>query len=253
MSIFTIIKSLLKKVFFNNNENLENKKFFKILNERDKKIIRSTIDYTGIELTGLVANLDSVQHVVDNRIPGSVIECGVWKGGSIKAMMLKFESLGEFDREYYLFDTFTGMTKPSEHDEKWNADSAQAIYDKKVKVDFTDWCYSPLDSVKKFVSSGMSDTLNTKYIQGDVLQTIPDSLQLIGDIAILRLDTDWYESTKLEMELLYPKVISGGVIIIDDYGAWKGARKAVDEYFKEMKIKPFLFRVDETRRIFVKD
>ena len=253
MSFFTTVKNFLKKLLFINNENFENEKFFEILYEEDKKIIRSTIDYTGIGLTGLVANLDSVQHVVDNRISGSVIECGVWKGGSIKAMMLKFESLGDFDREYFLFDTFTGMTKPSEHDEKWNADSAQSIYDKKVKGDYTDWCYSPLDSVKKFVSSGTSDTLNANYIKGDVLQTIPQSLQLIRDIAILRLDTDWYESTKLEMELLYPKVVSGGVVIIDDYGAWKGARKAVNEYFNEIKIKPFLFRVDETRRIFVKD
>ena len=252
MQLFYKIIKILKFIFYE-KVNLKNDKFFDIIDEQDKEIIKSTIDYTGIEITGLAANIDAVKYVVGNSIPGCVIECGVWKGGSIKAMMLKFQSLNDLHRDYFLFDTFTGMTEPSDHDKKWNSDSARVIYDQKLKGNFTDWCYSPLDSVREFVAEGISEEMNVKYIKGDVLQTIPQLINSIPEISILRLDTDWYESTKIEMELLYPKVVPGGVVIIDDYGAWKGARKAVDEYFKKIKISPFLFRVDETRRIFIKE
>jgi O-methyltransferase len=83
-----------------------------------------------------------------------------------------------------------------------------------------------------------------------VEDTIPASVP--EQIALLRLDTDWYESTKCELEILFPRLVKGGVIIIDDYGCWQGARKAVDEYFNKNNIAILLNRMDDTGRIGIK-
>ncbi|MDA0653017.1 MAG: macrocin O-methyltransferase, partial [Proteobacteria bacterium] len=85
---------------------------------------------------------------------------------------------------------------------------------------------------------------------GDILQTMPKAAP--GKIALLRLDTDWYESSRHELDHLYPRLESGGVLIIDDYGDWDGARLAVDEYFAQASVFPLLCRIDGTGRIAVK-
>ncbi len=82
------------------------------------------------------------------------------------------------------------------------------------------------------------------------MDTIPKNVP--EKISILRLDTDWYESTKHELNNLFPRLVSGGILIIDDYGHFQGSKKAVDEYFEENKISSFLFRIDYTGRLFVK-
>ena len=71
-------------------------------------------------------------------------------------------------------------------------------------------------------------------------------------IALLRLDTDWYESTKHELLHLYPILAMHGLLILDDYGIWAGCQKAVDEYFSERKIKIFLSRIDDSCRAAIK-
>jgi hypothetical protein len=85
---------------------------------------------------------------------------------------------------------------------------------------------------------------------GKVEDTIPADIP--EKIALLRLDTDWYESTKHELIHLFPRLQKGGVLIIDDYGFWKGARKAVDEYFAENNIQILLNRIDDTGRMAIK-
>jgi O-methyltransferase len=88
------------------------------------------------------------------------------------------------------------------------------------------------------------------FVQGKVEQTIPETIP--SSIALLRLDTDWYESTYHELVHLFPKLVTGGVLIIDDYGHWQGARKAVDQYFAEQKTPILLNRIDYTGRIAIK-
>ena len=95
-----------------------------------------------------------------------------------------------------------------------------------------------------------SNINNIKFIEGEVEKTLLYEENLPKKISILRLDTDFYSSTKKELEILYPRLVSGGVCIIDDYGYWKGARQAVDEYFGDQK---WLHVVDQTCRYLIKD
>jgi hypothetical protein len=114
----------------------------------------------------------------------------------------------------------------------------------------SDWCYSSHDEVIKNISENTKID-NIFLIKGNVEQTLLEEKNLPEKISILRLDTDWYASTKIELEVLYNKLVKGGILIIDDYGHWQGARKAVDEYFKNKNI--WLHYVDYTCRYIIKN
>jgi O-methyltransferase len=199
----------------------------------------------------LFALCQAVRYVVDNKIPGDIVECGVWKGGSMMAVAKTLKSLNEDSRHLYLFDTFEGMTAPSEHDVDFMGVDAskQLVSSTKQEMAAKDsiWCYAPLEEVKSAVYSVGYDLNKIHFIKGKVEDTIPNESP--ATIALLRLDTDWYESTHHELINLFPRISSGGVIIIDDYGHWQGARKAVDEYIKDNKIQILLNRIDSTGRI----
>jgi O-methyltransferase len=193
---------------------------------------------------------DAVRYVVAAKIEGAVVECGVWRGGSSMAAALMLRELGAADRDLYLFDTFEGMSAPSEHDRRAGtgvpAADLLATSAKQAKV----WAYSPLDEVRANLQSTGYPTERVRFVQGKVEDTIPE--QAPEQIAILRLDTDWYESTRHELEHLFPRLAVGGVLIIDDYGAWEGARRAVDEFVDAQKVRILLNRIDETGRVGVK-
>jgi hypothetical protein len=154
-------------------------------------------------------------------------------------------------RELFLYDTFEGMSAPTEDDVSFKEESADDMLRRNGdKENNLVWAYSPLDTVKSTMHlSGYPDE-KIHYIKGKVEDTIP--AQTPDQIALLRLDTDWYESTRHELEHLYPRLVPGGVLIIDDYGYWKGARKAVDGYIEENKLRLLLSRMDETGRIAIK-
>lgn len=154
------------------------------------------------------------------------------------------------DKELFLYDTFEGMSEPTEHDVDHSKQSAEKLLEKpKTEQDLV-WAYSPLDAVKERIySTGYNKNL-IHFVKGKVEETIPATIP--GKIAILRLDTDWYESTKHELEHLFPLLSENGILIIDDYGHWEGARKAVDEYIKNNNLKLFLSRIDYTGRIAIK-
>ena len=141
-------------------------------------------------------------------------------------------------RNLYLYDTFEGMTKPGDQDGEAEKKEWQ---EKSTGIDSSTWCYAGEDEVKQYVLSTGYPSDQFNFIKGKVEDTIPDSMP--DQIALLRLDTDWYASTKHELIHLYPILQSGGVLIIDDYGAWKGARHATDEYFEN---KVLLQRIDWT-------
>ena len=172
----------------------------------------------------------SVVYVNENNIEGSFVECGVYKGGSVMNMALTQLNYTKLIH-IYLFDTFEGMTPRGKHD-----------IDYRGKTDFKK-CICSLDEVKKNVALTNYPQGFLHYRKGDVKDTLQKDIP--EKIAILRLDTDWYESTKIELEVLYPKLVSGGILILDDYGYWKGARKAVDEYFASNKINPKFEAIDE--------
>ena len=159
--------------------------------------------------------------------------------------------LKSYDKELYLFDTFEGMPKPTEFDVSYKDDLAiKGFEDRKIDNNSSDWSRIELDEVKKNVFSTGYNKEKFHFIKGKVEDTIPKNSP--ETISILRLDTDWYDSTRHELIHLFPRLVKGGVIIIDDYGFWKGAKKAVDEYFEENNILILLNKIDTTGVIGIK-
>lgn len=207
--------------------------------------------YTMTSPERVVALAEAVRYIVHNRLPGSVAECGVWRGGSMMVVARTLMELGDTSRDLYLYDTYEGMSEPTEADKTLKGDAAAEMMSRTEKEAGRGvWAYSPLDEVKKNVGSTNYPADKIHLVQGKVEETIPGVAP--ERIALLRLDTDWYESTKHELEHLYDRVVPGGVVIIDDYGHWQGARRAVDEYLAKLEKRPYLHRIDYTGRSFVK-
>jgi O-methyltransferase len=189
---------------------------------------------------------EAVKYIVNNNISGDIVECGVWKGGSMMAVADTLLNLNDRSRNLYLFDTFDGMTEPSDKDVDYKGIAASKFF-WNFRQKNQKWCAASLEEAQSFVYSIKYDKNKIHFIQGKVEDTIPE--QAPSKIALLRLDTDWYESTRHELIHLFPRLSTGGVIIIDDYGYWQGARRAVDEYIEENKIPLLLNRIDFTGRI----
>ncbi|HXL69202.1 MAG TPA: TylF/MycF/NovP-related O-methyltransferase [Xanthobacteraceae bacterium] len=202
---------------------------------------------TGIERRW--ALVQAMLYLNDRAIAGDIVECGVWRGGNmLTAKALCQHSL--MRRNFYLFDTFRGMSRPTEVDIDRYGTPASKWYEQSGKQAHNEWCYAGVEEVREnFRSNGLLDD-SIIFVEGEVEDTLRDAANVPKEIALLRLDTDFYESTKAELEVLYPRLVSGGILIIDDYGYWQGARKATDEYFKDSR--PLLIRIDYTARIMVK-
>ena len=143
------------------------------------------------------------------------------------------------------------MTQPNAKDVSFMGHAATELLARDEKIPSGNhWCWATIDDVRSNVSTLGYPVEKIKFVEGDVMKTIPDHAP--DKIAFLRLDTDWYESTKHELTHLFPRLKQGGVLIIDDYGHWKGAREAVDEYFAVHNYKPLLHRIDYTGRCLVK-
>ena len=160
------------------------------------------------------------------------------------------------DRRIWMYDTYEGMSAPTENDVDFLGRSAGEIMqgEDESAVARTSrlsvWCDSPLEEVKQTMRSTGYPIDKIEFVQGKVESTLPNTTP--EKIALLRLDTDWYESTKCELEYLFPKLVPGGVLIIDDYGHWDGCRKAVNEYFASHQVRMLLNRIDYTARIGIK-
>jgi hypothetical protein len=158
---------------------------------------------------------------------------------------------GDENRHLYLFDTYEGMPSPSDRDISDQGESAADMLRNEDKEDSESvWCVATLDEVRKVIGGVGYACTKVHFVKGRVEETLPKMAP--ERIALLRLDTDWYESTRHEMEHLFPKLSSGGVLIIDDYGHWRGARQAIDEYIKKNKLQILLHRIDETGRCAIK-
>jgi hypothetical protein len=201
-------------------------------------------------LPRMYALYQAARHVTVSSTPGAFVECGVWRGGSAMLAALAFAHFGDRQREIFLYDTYTGMVAPSDVDvDPWMA-PAVATWRKLQREDKNEWCYAPLDEVTRNLAATGYPAERLRFVQGKVEDTIPATVP--ARIAILRLDTDWYASTRHELEHLYPLLSPNGVLIVDDYGYWKGARKAVDEYFAGPRAPMLLHRIDSAGRIGVK-
>ena len=221
------------------------------ISESDNDILRSVKRFTMTSPERVYAILEAVRYVIKANVPGSIVECGVWRGGTMMAVAQLLRKLGKMEKDLYLFDTFEGMPTPGDNDVDFRGRVAKREFlTRKRTNDTSNWCYASLADVQSNLDSVGYLNSQIHYIVGKVEETIPDHAP--EEISILRLDTDWYESTKHELVYLYPRLVKGGVLIIDDYGHWQGARKAVEEYFSDHGISLLLNRIDYTGRIGVK-
>jgi hypothetical protein len=203
----------------------------------------------------IAALCDGVEYVVRAGVPGALVECGVWKGGSMMAAALTLLRLGAADRDLYLFDTFAGMPPPTQEDvfSAYDGYSPMRHWRRRAnraRGGESTWHYVAADDVRAALLSTGYPAERLHLVEGRVEETLPRAAP--DPIALLRLDTDWYESTRHELEQLYPRLSPGGVLILDDYGHYEGARRAVDEYFDAHGGRPLLTRVDYTGRVAVK-
>lgn len=209
-----------------------------------KEIISAVKPYTMTSPERLNAFILATRHVVRHNIPGDIVECGVWRGGSMQACAKALLSAGDTERDLYLFDTYEGMTPPTEEDLRRDGKSAEELLKLQGK-DRPIWAVASLDDVKSAFEKVPYPKERVHYVQGMVEETVPREAP--ERISVLRLDTDWYASTKHELEELYPRLVSGGVLLIDDYGYWQGSRQAVDEFLDKTGERLLLLRMDEGR------
>jgi len=222
------------------------------LNKEERGIISDVMSnkLTMVSYERIFATVMACKYVIDKDIEGDFVECGVWRGGNAIAAAEIFK-LHNSNKKVWLFDTFKGMTVPTDFDlQISNGKSAKNQYSANQKETHNQWCYASIQDVRNnFLKRQLVQ--NIRFIEGDVCQTLITE-DLPSAISILRLDTDWYESTKIELEVLYPKLLENGCLIIDDYGHWSGAKKATDEYFKKYGNRPFFQYIDYTGRLALK-
>lgn len=222
------------------------------LSERDRAIYEKVAPFTMTSVERVASVIAAADHVTRNRFSANaaIVECGVWRGGSTMAMALALIDAGETSRPIYLYDTFEGMSEPTSKDLQHDGREALAMI-ADVERGGEKWCAAGIDDVRANIASTGYPMDRVRFVKGKVEETIPDEMP--ESIAILRLDTDWYESTKHELEYLYPRLVPNGVLILDDYGHWQGCREAVDEYFGSMSGHiPFMSRIDYTGRVIIK-
>jgi hypothetical protein len=214
------------------------------LDEEAKEIVRAVGDRTMTAAQKVFALIEAVRYVVDSDVPGAIVECGVWRGGSMQAVALTLLRRGVSDRDLHLYDTFEGMSEPTEEDLDLDGTPAAELLATHPKTSAV-WAIAGLDDVR----AGMAETgypaERIHYHVGRVEDTIPADAP--EQIAILRLDTDWYASTRHELEHLFHRVPSGGVVVFDDYGTWQGARQAVDEFLERTGTRLLMVPVGEGR------
>jgi hypothetical protein len=226
------------------------------IDEADRRIVERCLPYTMTGVLRLESVVQAVRHCVRRGIPGAFAECGVWRGGSVLAMVLTLQELGADPRDVHLYDTFEGMTEPTELDTSAHDPPALETWKEARERDERPWRemfgHDVFDerSVERTLTATGYPAERLHVVKGPVEETIPERAP--ERIALLRLDTDWYESTRHELEHLYPRLVEGGVLIIDDYGHWEGARRAVDEYFASEAPPLLLNRIDYTGRIAIK-
>lgn len=194
-------------------------------------------------------------------IEGNFVECGTWKGGAVGLMALANLKYGSARRHLHLFDSFQGIPEPDE-----SVDGKKAIKEARSVRAGTQGRLVPIADIYKPLG-GFGTLEDNKellehrvgydpnylhYHKGWFQDTLAKESSEVGEIAILRLDGDWYASTKICLEYLYDKVVSGGFVIIDDYEYYEGCKKAVDEFRAERKINAYLNFIDSSGRYWIK-
>lgn len=215
-----------------------------------RRLWRRVSPYTMTSRERVACLEQAVRYLVAQRIDGDVVECGVAAGGSMMAAAWTLIELGDVRRRLLLYDTFAGMTEPTAADVSHLGKPAMRRYRERLKDGVSTWINHPIAEVRTNLARTGYPADRIELVEGPVEETLPARAH--PPIALLRLDTDWYESTRAEMEHLYPALVPGGILILDDYNRWMGSRKAVDEYFAAHAVRMFLVRIDDHAVVGVK-
>lgn len=214
-------------------------KFPPYVDEGFRKLYTRFRPYSMLQWIKMFNAYQAVRYISRNKIAGDIVECGVWRGGCMALMLSALVDMGDTSRNVYLYDTFEGMPPPTKEDKHaYDGKAANEIY-KEYQGRAEKWAYGSLDDVQDVIALTKYPLDKIQFVRGKVEDTIPETIP--QNISLLRLDTDWYASTKHEMEHLYPRLVKGGVLIVDDYGVWTGSGQAVDEYFQKEKAPCFFF------------
>lgn len=213
-----------------------------------RQVIEATEGYTLTPHSRVIALVDAVRHVTTQEIPGAIVECGVWRGGSMMAIAMTLLEQGDTSRDLYLFDTFTAM--PPSGPEDYLANGQKVVDLGPDDPVAPEYAFLPFDDVRAAMLGTGYPAERLHFVEGLVEDTLPGHAP--EAIALCRLDTDYYSSTKHELKHLYPRLSPGGVLIVDDYGHYLGAKKAVDEYFADPLTRPFMHRIDYSARLLLK-
>lgn len=222
--------------------------------QQDLARIVEVTPYTMTSPERLWALRRATQYVLERGVPGDFAETGVWRGGSAMLMAATALDAGHRSRGVWLYDTFEGMPKPQAVDVAVATGEAatENFQAAKTGADSSTWCNAPLDEVKANMARIGYPAAAVRYVVGKTQETLPNTANRPTQLALLRLDTDWYESTKAELEHLFDLLSPGGVLIVDDYGYWAGCMQAVDEFFAARDPKYLFNRIDSTGRMMVK-
>jgi hypothetical protein len=222
----------------------------------EQEICRLITPYTMTSKERVISLIRAVRYIERYKIPGAIVECGVWRGGSMMAVAKTLLADSSAERELFLFDTYCGMPEAGEADIDVDGRSGALQVEEirrlppNVRAERNVFAECPIEAVRTNLFSTGYPQSNLHFIKGMVENTIPE--QAPREIALLRLDTDWYESTHHELVHLFPRLSHHGVLIVDDYGYWRGARLAVDDFFERNREPVLLSRVDEAGRIAVR-
>ena len=254
----TMIKKLIQNTLFSFGLKIikiENDFLNKIpieATEDERKLIKKI---RGLSMTGSLrmwALIVAFKSILQNNIEGDFVETGVWKGGNLILIQKLIEKYGIKDKKIIGYDTFEGFPKGSNFDKDFNNVNADDYFLSKDNVENSDSFNSfvGINDVKKNFNDNSKINNNLILIKGKTQESLLNEKNIPKKISLLRLNTSFYESTKIELEILYPRLQKGGYLIIDDYGFWQGSRKAVDDYFNDKKIA--LHFIDHTCRIMLK-
>jgi hypothetical protein len=223
-------------------------------------------NHSQLDAINLLTLFEQAIYCERQEIEGAFVECGVWKGGAVGIMALANLKYGSLRRSLHLFDAFDDICPPDPV-----IDGPRAVEDVRRYSGMTPSQYDPgqlrpIQGIYKTLGGHGTIEICRELLQckigypGEYLHfhkgwfqdTLPMDAKQIGKIAILRLDGDWYASTKVCLEHLFDKVVSGGVVIIDDYGHYDGCAKAVDEFLKKIPLRTFLSYSNPNCRYFIK-
>ncbi len=236
-----------------------NRNLYKDFTEEEVKIYEPVIGKIAQSPEAIVSLIRAVQYIVNNGIPGAFVECGVWHGGGAAVMIRTLLGMAARHdssrvREVFLYDTFQGFPRPDDRDFEYEVGPALNQWLIQQTEPYGDkgsmWMNVCIEEVIGNIERWCQPYPLAHFVQGMVEDTIPR--QLPHEIALARLDTDFYQSTLHELNHVWPVLASGGVLIIDDYGCFAGSKQATDEFLDTFRWRPYLHRVDEHVRLIVK-